>query len=224
MRTGEFFPIATFMILLINVSVFIFSFDEISHLFLSFFNPEYYVKPKIYSYGLHPTTLKENPYILVTHMFIHDNWIHLVVNMLLLTSIGMLVEREIGGFNFISLYFFSGFFGVLINLLTRFIFPVPNIVSIGSSGCIFGVLFLGSVLCGEEKVPIIFVPILNLLSPYVYLLGFKLDVNLGLAFMFYIIFSVMLILLKFGNLMELSHFGGILGGLVYFWLLSPKKT
>jgi membrane associated rhomboid family serine protease len=189
----------------------------------SFLNPRYYVRTEVYSYGLTPTGLKETPYVLVTHMFIHDNWLHFVANMLLLTSIGIVLEMRIGSLNFASLYFFSGFCGVLMNILSRFVFSLPNIVSIGSSACIFGIVCLGAIICGEKKIPLITVPILNLLSPLVYPFDMKTDVNLGIAFMFYIIFSILMMLLRFGNLMELTHFGGIIGGLFYFWILAPRK-
>lgn len=215
----DFFPVVTFFILFINVGVFIFSFRSPYEMFSSFFNPFEQTERFIYSYGLYPDFVKEKPYILITHMFIHGDWIHLLVNMLVLVGVGMVLEKRIGSLNFCMAYFFSGLCAVVLNFLMRMLMVLPNVASVGASGAIFGILYLGALLAGDREVPIIIVPILNLLSPFVYLMGFKLRVTLPIAVIFYTIFSIILIATGFSPLSEISHMGGILGGFVYFWFL-----
>jgi membrane associated rhomboid family serine protease len=208
---------------MINITVFIFSFQNFSELFFSVFNWGEYNNPLVPKLGLYPGMVSKKPYILVTHMFIHDGWLHLIVNMLLFVGTGILLEKKIGSLNFALLYFFSGFFAVLLNILARYIFNLSNIVSVGSSGAIFGVVYVAASVCGDEEIPIIFVPILNIFSIFLYLANFKIKVSLLTAAIFFTAFSLLMIIVDIGNLTQLTHFGGILGGLLYFWVMSPGR-
>ena len=219
----DFFPIVTWIILFLNIAVFVFSFENPFVLLKSFINYNIHPKDIIYLYSLYPNLIIEKPYTLITHMFIHSDWIHLVVNMLILIGVGITLEEKIGSLNFSLVYFFSGLFSVLFNFLLRIVLNLPNVASMGSSGAIFGILFLGAILLPEKKVSILFVPILNLLSPYVYFLKFKLEVNLAITMIFYIIFSILMILLGFTSLSEICHLGGMFGGMIYFLFLGKEK-
>ncbi|MBD3156158.1 MAG: rhomboid family intramembrane serine protease [Candidatus Aenigmarchaeota archaeon] len=224
MGKESFFPIVTWVILMLNIAFFIFSFDDFSILFSSIFHWVEYSNKFIQDFGLYPSKILQKPYILITHLFIHDGWIHLIINMMIFVGVGVLLERRIGSLNFSLLYFFSGFFAVLLNLLTRVIFILPNIPSVGSSGAIFGMIYLAAIICSDEEIPIIFVPILNILSIFTYLMNLKIKVPLLKAAIFYTVFSLLIIILKPGNLTQLTHFGGILGGIIYFLVMNPGKN
>jgi membrane associated rhomboid family serine protease len=223
MHRETFFPLVTWIILMVNITVFIFSFRNFSELFLSIFNWGKYTNQLIPTLGLSPGMVVREPYILVTHMFIHDGWLHIIMNMLIFVGVGILLEKRIGSLNFALLYLFSGFFAVLFNLLTRFIFNLPHIVSVGSSGAIFGIVYVAALVCSDKEIPIIFIPILNLFSIFLYLANLKIKVSLLTAAIFFTAFSLLMMIVDIGNLTQLTHFGGIVGGLLYFWVMSPRK-
>ncbi|MBB6454273.1 rhomboid protease GluP [Salirhabdus euzebyi] len=91
---------------------------------------------------------KFNPYIIdgewwriVSSMFIHVGYLHLLMNMLALYYLGNAVERMYGSFKFFIIYFLAGVFGGLAS------FSFNTSVAAGASGAIFGLfgalLFFG---------------------------------------------------------------------------------
>ena len=73
---------------------------------------------------------------LITAAFLHINIIHLLVNMYSLIIIGSQVETFIGRFKFVFIYIISALVGNLLSL----IFSGVNVVSVGASGAIFGLM------------------------------------------------------------------------------------
>ncbi|WP_164462207.1 rhomboid family intramembrane serine protease [Bacillus sp. FJAT-42376] len=93
---------------------------------------------------------KFNPYIiegdwwrLITPMFLHIGFIHLLMNSVALYFIGEAVEKMFGSVRFLIIYFFSGILGTLGS------FAFNSSISAGASGAIFGcfgaLLYLGVV-------------------------------------------------------------------------------
>lgn len=73
---------------------------------------------------------------ILTSAFLHVGLIHLVVNMYALSILGSQVETFIGKWKFVVIYIFSAVSGSLLSL----IFSAENIVSVGASGAIFGLM------------------------------------------------------------------------------------
>ena len=72
----------------------------------------------------------------VTHLFLHANLLHLLVNVLALWFIGPAVEMMLGRARYLVLYFLSGIAGGL--LQTAFTQPTAELI--GASGAVCGVL------------------------------------------------------------------------------------
>ena len=72
----------------------------------------------------------------ISAAFLHVSLIHLLVNMYSLVIIGTQVETFIGKFKFLFVYLISALVGSLLSL----IFNEANIVSVGASGAIFGLM------------------------------------------------------------------------------------
>lgn len=72
---------------------------------------------------------------LITSMFIHGGFLHLLFNMFSLYVFGPELERIAGKLRFFTIYFISGFMG---NVISYLIQP-PNYASVGASGAIFGI-------------------------------------------------------------------------------------
>ncbi|WP_026700298.1 rhomboid family protein [Salibacterium aidingense] len=85
-----------------------------------------------YGAKYNPAILDGEWWRLVTSMFLHIGFFHLIMNSLALFYIGGAVERMYGMFRFIIIYFTAGLFGSLAS------FAFNEQVSAGASGAIFG--------------------------------------------------------------------------------------
>lgn len=74
---------------------------------------------------------------LVTHQFVHADWLHLLGNMLFLWVFGNNIEDRLGRLRFLPFYLLCGVFAALGQALTD---PASAIPLIGASGAISGVL------------------------------------------------------------------------------------
>ncbi len=81
-----------------------------------------------------PADVLQRPWTLVTYMFLHGGMWHILFNMLGLYFFGPRLEEELGGRDFLLLYFISGLAGALFSFLT------PHAAIIGASGAVYGVL------------------------------------------------------------------------------------
>jgi len=77
---------------------------------------------------------------LITNLFFHGNFFHLILNMYVLYELGRLVEYEIGNIDFVILYLVCGIAGNLSHLLIFYLTGTADIFLIGSSACQYGVL------------------------------------------------------------------------------------
>lgn len=113
-------------------------------------------------------------YALTTYMFVHANIIHALSNILFLIIAGIAIEETLGAYAFIAIYFASGYFAVIFDILGRFISGFFSSMSgacvgsalscvnfggpfIGASGAIFGVMAVASMIKPMEKVPTVLV-------------------------------------------------------------------
>jgi membrane associated rhomboid family serine protease len=131
-------PVVTWVLLLINVLVFIFMIN---------------LKPDtqeqlIFTFGLVPSRLNISQPLnllqqtgelisLITSQFLHANWFHLISNMWILFIFGDNVEDLMGKRRFLLFYLLSG---VAANLAHAFAVPDAQIPAVGASGAIAGVL------------------------------------------------------------------------------------
>lgn len=78
-------------------------------------------------------------YELVTSMFLHFGFEHLMNNMLTLVLLGYKLECEVGRIKYLIIYFFSGLAGNLLSLVVEMCLG-DYAVSAGASGAIFGIV------------------------------------------------------------------------------------
>lgn len=94
------------------------------------------------NYGLVPAYFFSHTDLLgmlhiLSSMFLHAGWAHLIGNMWFLYIFGDNVEDRMGHFRYFSFYLLSGLFAALSQL---FITPGSHIAMVGASGAISGVL------------------------------------------------------------------------------------
>lgn len=84
-----------------------------------------------------PAFLLDQPWTIVTYLFVHGGFMHILFNMLALFWFGPRVEERLGGASFLTLYFVSGIAGGLLS----FAIPATRMIPIiGASGAIMGVM------------------------------------------------------------------------------------
>ncbi len=150
--------------------------------------------------GLVPILVTEqNEYHrLVLAMFLHGGIFHFLMNSYVLYIIGGQLERIIGPVKFSILYVISGLFASIFVVL----FGEPNVVTIGASGAIYGVmggLFMLTLLKKSWFRP----QSINWIRQLIL-------INLVLTFII-------------PNISVWGHLGGLIGGFLLFYFLTPKK-
>ncbi|MFC1979265.1 rhomboid family intramembrane serine protease [Chloroflexota bacterium] len=157
----------------------------------------------IYSlFGLQPAVFLFKPWTLVTNIFIHASFGHIIANMLTLYFFGTFLSRLIGDKKFLWVYFGGGILGnilfIIISLVTS-----PFSIAVGASGAIFA-------LCGT----------LVVLRPQlrVYLF-FLIPTPLWLA-----IIGGFIILSFFPNVAWQAHLGGLIFGLIVGYFFRKRES
>lgn len=122
----------TLVLVVINVLVFLWlSFHGMTENALFMLDNGAMYVPYIQEYGEY--------YRLVTSMFLHFGFEHLMNNMISLWFLGGVLEQEIGKIKFLLIYFLSGIAGNVVAALGD-IYTGDYAVAAGASGAIFGII------------------------------------------------------------------------------------
>jgi membrane associated rhomboid family serine protease len=138
---------------------------------------------------------------LVTYMFLHGGFGHLLINMLILYMFGVELEDHWGTREFVKYYFICGIGAGLLHLLISWGSPVPVV---GASGAIYGLLAAFGILFPNR--------ILTLL------LFFILPIQIMAKYLVMIFVGISLFYGIFGGESRVAHFahlGGMLVGFLY---------
>ncbi len=151
---------------------------------------------------------------LVTHMFVHENLLHLFGNMLMVFMAGRGLQSLIGPKNFLYIYFTAGLVGAALHLvMEHFMGHSPGSMMYGASGCAFGIFVaLAAILPTEEVTAMIYFVI-----PVRTRLWTMAAVMMGLSFGLGVlqIFGI-----SFDNVAHFAHLGGALTGWYFIRLLG----
>ncbi len=149
---------------------------------------------------------------LISSMFLHGGWMHLIGNMAYLYIFGDNIEDVLGKIKFLIFYVLCGIFAALSQALVDINSDVPMI---GASGAISGILGAYLILFPKKEIKIffwffIFIKIFKI--PAMYVIG---------AWIFIQFFS-----LNNGensNIAYAAHIGGFIAGLILIFLLKKNK-
>jgi len=145
---------------------------------------------------------------LVTSIFSHNMFFHLLLNMFVLYGFARILEEILGPKNFFIFYLISGLMGSIGHCLTSsFLLNDPGLQALGASGAISGVLVVFSLMFPMQLV---------------FLLGF-LPLPAILATVLFIGSDVWgLIAQSKGSRIPIgygAHLGGALSGFIYYFLI-----
>jgi len=154
--------------------------------------------------GTVPRLIVERGFIwqLVTYMFLHGNFTHILFNMFALWMFGSDIERLYGTRKFLYFYFFTG---IGAGILTVVFSPDSIIPTVGASGAIYGLLMAFAYYFPERKI-------------YLYFL-FPIPVRI-----FVIVFGAFELMSSINSqpgdsVAHIAHLGGLVFGWVYIkWI------
>lgn len=126
-------------------------------------------------FAINPSNILHGQYFwtFLTSMFSHIQFWHLAFNMISLFFVGVLVERIIGPKRYLLFYLSTGLFaGLIFVLLAGFLgttiigaklFGSPNVMGLGASGAIFGLVGLLAVLTPKNRIYLIAGPLIAII-------------------------------------------------------------
>lgn len=139
---GGYKPHVAYTFLGLNILIFLYEFSLGSG-----------INQFLHTYGTIPSeiTAGQDYYTLLTSMFLHGGWMHLIGNMLFLWVFGDNIEATIGSVKFFFFYLAGG----LTASLTHILFNLgSNIPSVGASGAIAAILGAYLVMFPKSQVKI----------------------------------------------------------------------
>lgn len=158
--------------------------------------------------------LAENPWTLVTYMFVHEGFWHLIMNMFWLYWFGKIFLEFLNSRKLVIIYFLGGISGALAFILAYNFFPVfsnalESASTIGASASVLAITIATAVLVPDYSVNLLFIG--NIKIKYIALFVVILDV----------------LMIRSGNAGgHFAHLGGALSGMLYIFVthnLSTKK-
>jgi len=198
-------PFVTIVLIAINVLVFLYeiSLEPYSR---DFFLSEYALIPRNYHFNA-----------VMTSMFLHGGWVHLIGNMWFLWIFGDNIEDILGRGKYVAFYLLSGIAAGLAQYVTN---PTSAIPMVGASGAIAGVM-------GAYMIKFPHSRIVTLLP-----LGFFITTTEIPAFVMMLIWFGMQFFSGVGSLSSgvdrggvafFAHIGGFIAGLVLILVMRPRE-
>jgi membrane associated rhomboid family serine protease len=156
-------------------------------------------------FGLTPYKLSQQPWTIISSMFVHGSFWHILFNMLCLYFLGSFFIRAAGERSFLTVFFLGGLAG---NVLYLLLGP-PSIPGVGASGGIFALA--GALAVTVPRVPVIVFPIPVRMPLWVAIL----------IFFFFIL--IVLPMLIHTRIAWQAHLGGLLLGLIVGLILKRRR-
>ena len=149
---------------------------------------------------------------LLTSMFMHASWMHIIGNMLYLWIFGDNIEDRIGHVKFVVFYLLCGLVASAAHIIVGTDSVIP---SLGASGAIAGVLGAYLVLFPKRKVKVLMArQIVNMPAFMV----------LGLWILLQVFSQISVIGGEGGGVAYMAHIGGFVAGVVLIFLLGGRRA
>jgi membrane associated rhomboid family serine protease len=138
----------------------------------------------------------------LSFQFLHGGWIHLAMNLLLLHSLGPVMETTLGRGRFILLYLVSGTLGGMLHVAGAWMMPDSfGGPVVGASAGLCGLLAALGAYHAEERLRVLF------------FLIFPMEVRAKFILLVGILTSALGAVFAVGHIAHLAHLGGFIGGL-----------
>jgi len=200
-------PLITVLIIILNVVVFL---HEISL-------DEYSRNHFIMYYGLVPAHFHFSA--VLTSMFLHGGWMHIIGNMWFLWIFGDNVEDAFGHFKYLVFYFLCG----IAAGMTQFLFSQGSrLPMVGASGAIAGVM--GAYLIKFPKARIV-----TLVFIFIFFTTIEVPAGLMLAYWFFIQFFSGVGTIGYSHVSQggtafFAHIGGFITGMILVGVMGTRQV
>ena len=154
--------------------------------------------PVVLFLGLARVLLSQQPWTIITAIFVHGGFAHIIFNMISLYFLGSFFLRAAGERSFLAAFFLGGLAG---NALYILLAP-PNVIGIGASGAIFAVGGALAVIAPRVPVYIFFIPI---------------AMPLWVAILIFFFLSFI-----FSGIAWQAHLGGVLAGVIIGFIIRRR--
>lgn len=170
-------------------------------------------------YALVPAQISQGQdlWTIVTSMFIHGGWLHLIGNMIYLWVFGNVIDRYMmGTLRFLAFYFICGFAATVLQIAVA---PTLHIPNLGASGAIAGVLGAFLVLYPQD----------DILTLFLVPLPIPVHVSALILTVFWFLFQLVSGILSLGSVASggvayFAHVGGFIAGLVLAQLFVEHRS
>lgn len=142
---------------------------------------------------------------ILTSGFLHVDWTHLIFNMLTFYFFFNVINRILGEWQMVIIYFVSLIVGNLLTLL--FHKNEPYYTAVGASGAVTGILYAAILLQPGMSLYLFFIPIP--IPAYLFGIG-------------YLLYSIYGMKQRTDNIGHTAHFGGAIGGYVMALFFAPQ--
>lgn len=146
---------------------------------------------------------------LVTYMFLHGNWMHLLTNMLFLWVFGDNIEDAIGHIGYLAFYIVCGIIAALAHVVAV---PASTAPLVGASGAVAGVMGAYFMLHPRVRVWVLLFWRLPLPVPAIVAIGLWIGLQVFSAFM-----------TSTGNIAWWAHIGGFAAGVILIIFMRRKS-
>jgi len=195
-------PYITILLILLNVFIFL----------ITYFSPDF--EKAVFQYGTVPSRILkgEGVFTLITSMFLHAGFLHLIGNMWFLWIFGDNVEHNLGKMKFVIFYFLCG---VLAGLFHIFLASGEELAipTIGASGAISGLLGGYLILYPKNKIRafflVLFTPIIFSVPAFFYI---------GIWFLYQFLSAG-----TPSSVAYFAHIGGFIAGMILVLLMKKRS-
>ncbi len=152
-----------------------------------------------------PSRILVQPWTVITYMFVHGGFTHILFNMIALYFFGPRVEERLGAKRFITLYMLAGISGAALSMVFA-----PRSPIIGASAAVFGVMLAFARFWPRAQI---------------YIMG-VLPIEARFAVMGMVLLALWSGLQgSRGGIADFAHLGGFVGGWIYLaWLDRTAGT
>jgi membrane associated rhomboid family serine protease len=117
------------------------------------------LRPEAISFlGLTPALLLQQPWTIISSVFVHGGFLHIIFNMIALYFLGSFLLRAVGEKSFLAVFFLGGLAGNLLFILYANLVDL-NLIGVGASGAIFALAGALVVMVPRARVLIFPIPI-----------------------------------------------------------------
>lgn len=196
-------PVVTYLLIFLNIIAFLYELLQGQHL-QAFIN----------RWGAVPELVLEGKRVetLLTSMFLHGGWMHIIGNMLFLKVFGDNVEDRMGRGRFLLFYLFTGLAAHAAHFALN---TGSNIPTVGASGAISGVLGAYIVMFGRNHVDV-------LLGFFVITVPAWAMIGFWALQQFFATFATISVTEETGGVAYAAHAGGFLAGIILAFLLGGR--